>query len=49
VRRAGVPARPGKIVIWTIAILPENLNRCKPHFEALAELCLKSCAPFGGT
>jgi hypothetical protein len=21
----------------------------KPHFGALAELCLKSCAPFGGT
>jgi hypothetical protein len=35
------PANPGKLVIWTIAIFPENLNRCKRIFacgEALSEI-----------
>ena len=43
------PGKAGEYQGLSNLIFPENLNRRKPHFGALAELCLKSCAPFGGT
>ena len=43
------PAKPGNIDGLSNRILPEKLNSLQEPFLAAAELCLKSCAPFGGT
>jgi hypothetical protein len=49
VRRAGVPAKPGNIDRCGNRDTPRKSYPTQEPFLAAAELCLKSCAPLGGT
>src|SRR5208337_3034450 len=47
--RPGVPAKPGNIKGCGNPDTPRKSESLQEPFLAAAELCLKSCAPFGGT